>query len=113
MKTVYSEDMRGRFYKIRKELGLTQDEIAKLLGITSGYYSKLENADKPVKESTVIAICNTLNVRMEYILTGEEPMFREDRLRQRLLELYDELPEDSQRMLVNFLEYNAEMKLQK
>lgn len=47
----YSSEMHVRFYNVRKALRLTQKEIGKALGITSGYYSKLESVEKPIKEN--------------------------------------------------------------
>ncbi|NLO86156.1 MAG: helix-turn-helix transcriptional regulator [Clostridiales bacterium] len=102
----YSREMHVRFYNIRKALGLTQKETGEALGITAGYYSKLESVEKPVKKNVIISICNVFDVRFEYLVYGEDPMFHlDDQRKRRLVELFNEIDEPCKDYMVGFLEY--------
>lgn len=114
MKSVYADGINHRFRAIRKRLGLTQAQIGDILSITPGYYSKLENGDKPVKESTAILVCKAFDVRMEYLVDGVEPMFNTDDQRKRqLLALVDELSEPCKDLLIHQLEYHLKVSKEK
>jgi transcriptional regulator with XRE-family HTH domain len=66
---------RSRLKFLRKELDKNQSEVAKLLGVTPGYMSKLENGGKIPSEQFIISICRAFNVSREWLESGEGEMW--------------------------------------
>ena len=56
----------------RKELNLTQDELAEKLGVTNRSISRWENGKTMPDVSLFKDICNILNITLEELLSGEE-----------------------------------------
>jgi transcriptional regulator with XRE-family HTH domain len=51
VKVIYSKEHRSlveRLKKARKEIGLDQSEVAKLLGVSQSYVSKLESGQRRI-----------------------------------------------------------------
>ena len=48
--------------KTRRTKGLTQAEVAELLGITQAYYSQLENAQRSIDLYLAVKACKTLGI---------------------------------------------------
>ncbi len=57
----------------RLEIGLTQEELAEKVGVGTTTINKLELRDNKSSQKAS-AIAEALNVRLEWLLTGEEPM---------------------------------------
>jgi transcriptional regulator with XRE-family HTH domain len=57
--------------KIRKEMGLSLNELADMIGMTKGYISKIENSDSAPPISTLSKIAISLGVEVS-VLTAEE-----------------------------------------
>ena len=58
--------------QVRKEQGHTQESLAKALGLTKQTISKYEKDKRRPDYEMLEAICDTLNVPMEFFLTKEE-----------------------------------------
>ena len=54
--------------RIRKERGLTQEELGELAGTTSNTISRLETGSLWPALDTLIKLCNSLNVTMDAIM---------------------------------------------
>lgn len=52
---------------LRKKLGLTQDDIAKVTNMTRGSYSHYETEDDILSLNSLNAICNYFNVSFDYM----------------------------------------------
>lgn len=63
--------LKDRLKKTRLEKGLTQKQIAELLGISYQNYQQWERGTRNPKENTVQMIADVLDVSAEY-LTGRE-----------------------------------------
>lgn len=55
----------------RKRADLTQEEMSECIGVTPQYLSDLERGLVGTSISTLIKICNNLNVSADFILFGE------------------------------------------
>lgn len=63
-----SKQARKTFKKARKELGLTQEQVAEKAGISSNYYSMLETGRKDNPSSKVIEkIAKVLKLKMSEV----------------------------------------------
>lgn len=63
-----------RIKQRRKELKLTQVQIKDLCGISNGNLSELENGNRLPSAGALIALSKVLNVSIDWILTGENPL---------------------------------------
>lgn len=67
--------MKDRIKKIRKALGLTQQEFADRLGISRGNIATYETRDGNPGSSVITLICREFNVSETWLRTGEGEMF--------------------------------------
>lgn len=119
METQYHYDptVNERVYKVRIALNLSQAQMAEQLGLSKGFFGKIESVkDAPVSRSVAYAICNKYGVRLAYLANGEEPMFEEDAppprdpRKEEIVRIYETLPEAYQEMLYEFLTYLSRRK---
>jgi DNA-binding XRE family transcriptional regulator len=59
----------NRIKQRRLELLMTQSELAKTLGITETYLSKIENERKPINIRLAIRIAHALNTTVEHLFS--------------------------------------------
>lgn len=59
-----------RIAKRRKDLGLRQNELAELVGISNNYLSSLERGKETPSVDILVKICNALKVTPDYLLLG-------------------------------------------
>lgn len=100
-----------RIARRRKDLGLTQDELAKKMGYKSkAAISKIETNVNDITQSTVVKFAEVLDTSVAYLMGWEEEqptvprdfiqIFAEDPKRNEqhelLLNLFDQLPESAQ-----------------
>lgn len=57
-----------RIRETREDSDLTQEEVAKIIGVKQTYYSKQERGEKPFKVEQTRAICSHLDISADYIL---------------------------------------------
>ena len=62
--------------KLRQELGLSQDEFGRRLGVTRGAVTNIELNKVEPKPLFVDLICREFNVNEEWLRTGEGEMFK-------------------------------------
>lgn len=68
--------MNERIKKLRQELGLSQDEFGRRLGVTRGAVTNIELNKVEPKPLFVELICREFNVSEEWLRTGEGEMFK-------------------------------------
>jgi len=61
-----------RLRKRRREMGLTQRQAAKLLGISATYYGEIERGTRKITVDRVLTIYQGMGLDPTYLLTGEE-----------------------------------------
>ena len=61
-----------RLRKRRREMGLTQRQAAKLLGISATYYGEIERGIRKITVDRVLTIYQGMGLDPTYLLTGEE-----------------------------------------
>ena len=57
-----------RIKEVRKEKGLTQAKLSKIIGMEQTQYSRYERGENEIKVNVLIDICKALNVSADYIL---------------------------------------------
>lgn len=68
--------MNERIKKLRQQLGLSQDEFGRRLGVTRGAVTNIELNKVEPKPLFVDLICREFNVNEEWLRTGEGEMFK-------------------------------------
>jgi transcriptional regulator with XRE-family HTH domain len=66
-----------RIRKRRKELNLTQSDLAKALGVTSQHISAIEQNKRAPSLDSLVKIAKELGVTVDFLLTGEESIITE------------------------------------
>lgn len=64
------EQIGSRILKRRKQLHLTQEELAERSGITPQTVSSAELGKKALRPENIIKLCNALDISTDYLLQG-------------------------------------------
>lgn len=72
-KHLKKEDLSRRVARLRRSLGLSQDELAHLIGLNRASLQKIENGTTvDLKTTTLVALSETFKVSIEYLVYGDE-----------------------------------------
>lgn len=63
-------EIGSRFHARRKELGLTQEQVAELADLHNVTISNIELGKREPELDTYIKLCHTLQISLDYALTG-------------------------------------------
>ena len=85
--------MKTRIQTLRNSLGLSQAEFGEKLGISGPAVSKIESGVNQPSERTIKLICNTFNVREQWLTNGEEPIYKTEYAIQRINEMFKDRTE--------------------
>jgi transcriptional regulator with XRE-family HTH domain len=86
--------MNRRLKILRKELGLTQSEFGKKIGMSDTAISHMEAGRTAINAQNVNLICLTFNISEDWLRTGEGEIFPSERSvhgEDELIEIYREL----------------------
>ena len=61
-------DLGMRVRTVRRQMGLTQEELAERVGISASFLGHIERGTRVASLETLVAMCNTLNVSPVYLL---------------------------------------------
>lgn len=65
------EQMGKRLLLRRRQFGLSQEELAERVGVTSQMISSAERGKKAMRPENIIRICKALDMSTDYFLTGK------------------------------------------
>lgn len=68
----FLREMGIRIAARRKELRLTQEELAEKMDVSTQMISNLETGKKAIRPENLSKLCRLLDVSADYILTGKE-----------------------------------------
>lgn len=92
----------SRILELRKQAGLTQQELANKIGYKSkSAINKIELGLRDVSQSKIVLFANALNVSPAYLMGIEEPTKEENEL----LNLINQLNEEEVKELSNYVDY--------
>ena len=72
-KTVFCMEVGRRIAAVRTQKHLTQQQVADAAGITTPYYSQIENGNKTASSYVLARIIEALEISGDYILFGRFP----------------------------------------
>lgn len=64
-------ELGNRIYERRKELNMTQENLAEAVGLSIQSISCIELGKKAVRPENLVNICRALDVSADYLLFGE------------------------------------------
>lgn len=64
------KDLGHRIRTIRREMRLTQEELAEKVGISASFLGHVERGSRVASLDTLVAICNTLKVTPQQLLAA-------------------------------------------
>ena len=80
-----------RVKAIRKGVGLTQDEFGAKLGIQKSAVSKIERGENAVTDQVRLMICQSFDIREEWLRTGEGDQFAPKQASEELERFFSEV----------------------
>ena len=76
----FLSDMGKRISKRRKELNLTQEQLAEKTNLSLQSISCIELGKKAIRPDNLVKLCKTLNISSDYILMGILPKTQLDKI---------------------------------
>ncbi len=101
------DSIGNRIRERRKELRLTQTDMHRECGITSGALSQIENGSRVPSAIAFYSISQALSCSMEYLMTGKSSDMKSYKIsgnEEELLEGFRELPEEDKEELLEILQ---------
>lgn len=89
MKTEDLKEIGIRIVERRKELKLTQEQIAERMNVSIQMISNIERGNKAIKIDNLLKLCNILKTSTDYILTGKRTDDDFDALTEKISRLTD------------------------
>ena len=72
MKVTYDRLAAGERLRLKRTLlGFTQDEVAEKIDRAAKYYADIERGSCGMSVETLMAICTTLNLTLDYVIYGK------------------------------------------
>ncbi|GEM_PF-728446 len=65
------ENMGERIFSLRREMGMTQEDLAERAGVSSQFISYAESGKRSVRSENLLRISQALHVSVDYLLTGD------------------------------------------
>ncbi len=67
-----------RIKKIRETIGITQEQMAKSIGVSKQYFSRVEKGITDLSKEKAIILCSTYKVSLDWLLNNLGSMFIDD-----------------------------------
>ena len=84
------KEIGSRIQKRRKELSLTQEQLAERMDVSVQMISNLELGKKAIRPDNLVRICKILGTDTDYILNGTITISRADRITKKIMGLSDQ-----------------------
>lgn len=82
-----------------KKMGLTQEQTAELLGISTTYYGEIERGVRKISVQRVLTVYEKMGLEPTYLITGEKLTGR------RVSEIFRDCPREKEAVLDQLLQY--------
>lgn len=90
-----------RIQQRRKQLSLTQEQVAEMMNVSVQMISNLERGNKAIRIDNLVNLSNILNISTDYILTGKETITDLSALTERI----QSLTEKEQQMIELLIDF--------
>ena len=89
----------------RKELGITQNKLSEMIGLSEHYISKIERAVSKPRVDTLAAISKVLNISLDFLITGKTVNIENSETINKLLGTLYLMDEKDRIFISKFLEF--------
>lgn len=69
-RTLFQKEIGEKLRNARKSRGLTMEQTARVLGLSSSYLGLVERGERCLSSQKIVRFCNLFGVSPEYILIG-------------------------------------------
>ena len=83
----FLKNMGQRILARRKTLGLTQDDLAEMIGVTPPMISNLEQGKKAIRPDNLAKVCKVLGLSADFVLYGADTQTSVDVIADKLTQL--------------------------
>lgn len=95
--------MNGRLAQIRMALGMTQKEMATVLGISQPTYCQFETGARPLQVHYIKTLAAKYGVNEDWIVNGTGEMFIKSSQEDEFLEVFNGLTEKSKEIILQLM----------
>lgn len=92
--------------KLREDLSLTQDYVAKYLEVTRTAVVQMENGKRKISSEELAKLCRLYGVSADFIL-GTQPKLDTTEIFARS---FDELPEEDKQEIISLIQFKRQLK---
>lgn len=100
---MYSEDYGAKVKKLRTDMGLTQNEVAKELEVTPGYICNVENGRTAMSLRVLIYYAKLMNISLDSLVGSLEPSYESTALDRELMEQIQKMDEPAKKKLLQII----------
>ena len=103
-------DMGLRIKSRRKEMNLTQNELAEMIGVSNNHLSSIENGKETPSLDTLLNICTSLTTKPDYLLLGS---LHSNNIPQNIIDTLQLCSEHDVKLALRMVRFMAEMNSDK
>ena len=94
--------------KLRKEQGLTQQDLAEVINMHRSNYSKIEKGGRELSVSALIQLADFFNISLDELILGNNPIARDIKINDKSViqqtKLIQELDEEDRQVVYRVIE---------
>ena len=89
--------------QLRKESGLSRDELAKMIGTSGAIIGRYERDDMKPSIEIAVKIANALNISLDYLVGNSNLIFKDKKVLQRIEDII-EMPEQDRNQVFSVID---------
>ena len=89
--------------QLRKESGLSRDELAKMIGTSGAIIGRYERDDMKPSIEIAVKIANALNISFDYLVGNSNLIFKDKKVLQRIEDII-EMPEQDRNQVFSVID---------
>lgn len=99
----FNREMGGRIKQLRKERGITQEQLAEYADISVDFVGLVESGRSSMKVPTLAKIAKALNISADYLMFGNAPYIENSKINAMLAAVPENKKKHAEKLLALFL----------
>ncbi|MCM1166517.1 MAG: helix-turn-helix transcriptional regulator [Lachnospiraceae bacterium] len=100
---IFNKEVGGRIKEIRKERGITQEQLAEYADVSVDFIGLVETGKSTLKVSTLAKIATALNISSDYLIYGDAPYVENPKINAMLAKVPDSKKKQAEKLVALFL----------